>query len=209
MSMKTLACIAVLAATPAYGENALQALVGAKLCQTIKEDTLRLKCFDGLFAAKPDASNESAATKEPPTWEINETKSPLDDSPEISATLKADDNIGLILRCKEKKTEAIFGGLFTFLGSNESIKMFVRIGDGKLMETSWHPSSNGRGAFAPNATQFIQALPQNGKLFLRARSYSGENIDGEFTLGEVAAVRDKIAVACNWNKAAKTGGAAR
>jgi hypothetical protein len=83
------------------------------------------------------------------------------------------------------------------LGS-ESIKVLVRINEGKLTETMWSPSTKGTAAFAPNAIQFIRALPNEGKIFIRAFGYRGETLDGEFHLGNPAELREKIAQACNW-----------
>lgn len=45
---------------------------------------------------------------------------------------------------------------------------------------------------------FIRALPDNGKLFVRAYGLGGNTADGEFKLGNVSEVRQKIAVACQW-----------
>jgi hypothetical protein len=182
---------------PASGQPVVQTFVGVKFCQILKDDTQRLKCFDELFAEKP---KEESTTKETAGWDLDESKSPLDGSPQISAGLKAvDGDTLLILRCTEKKTEAVFGGPLMVFGS-DPIKVLVRVGDGKLIETHWAASPNGRSAFAPSAIQFIQSLPENGKLFLRAFNFRGNGTDGEFDLGNVTAVRDKIAVACNWIK---------
>jgi hypothetical protein len=104
----------------------------------------------------------------------------------------------LALRCKEKDTDVIFTRSSTFLGSGQSIKVLVRIDDGKPIETMWPLSTGGQAVFAPSAIQFIRALPDNGKLFVRAFGYGGKNADGEFMLGNVFQVRQKIALACNW-----------
>jgi hypothetical protein len=136
-------------------------------------------------------------------WSIEESKSPIDDSPQVTATLFAEGSnppamTGLTLRCKERNTEVIFGKHFAFLGSADAIKVLIRINDGKPIETSWHPSTNGQGAFAPAAVQFIRALPDNGKLFIRATGFGGTSVDGDFNLGNVSEVREKIAAACHW-----------
>jgi len=103
-----------------------------------------------------------------------------------------------VLRCKEKDTDVMFTRPSTFVGSGQSIKVLVRIDDGKSIETMWLPSTDGQAVFAPSAIQFIRALPDKGKLFIRAFGYEGKNADGEFKLGNVSEVRQKIALACNW-----------
>jgi hypothetical protein len=107
------------------------------------------------------------------------------------------------LRCDEKKTEAYLAKPFSFLGTNP-MKVLVRINDGKPIETQWHPASNGQGVFAPAAVQFIRALPDNGKLFIRVTGFDGTTIDGAFTLGKVSEIRDKIAADCHWPGASTT-----
>ena len=103
------------------------------------------------------------------TWTIKETKSPIDDRPEVSGTLVAvGSDARLVLRCKEKETNVTFYKPFAFLGIGESVKVLVRIDDGQPIETMWLPSANRQAAYAPSAIQFIRALPDKGKLFVRA-----------------------------------------
>jgi hypothetical protein len=180
-------------------QSMLEIAAGIKFCKTLTDDAQRLKCFDGLFTEKqqPRAQSQPAMT-----WQIEESKSPIDDSPQVTGMLQADGSTNssptmLMLRCKEKKTEAVFGKAGTYLGT-DALKVLVRINEGKPIETQWHPSSNGQGVFAPAAVQFIRALPDDGKLFIRATGFNGTNVDGAFTLGKVSEIRDKIAADCHW-----------
>jgi hypothetical protein len=189
----------------AVAQSVLEVAAGVKFCKTLTDDAQRLKCFDGLFAEKP-SNSQSPEHAQIGTWTVQESKSPLDDTPQVSGTLLAENSAGLILRCKERKTEVIFAKQFSYLGS-QPIKALVRINDGKLIETVWSPSTNGQVAFAPSAVQFIHALPDNGKLFIRVTGFDGKTLDGEFSLGNVSEIRDKIAVACNWPKPAPASAA--
>lgn len=187
--------------TPAFAQSILEFAAGVRFCGTVKDDVQRLKCYDGLsqYISKP-----SVATRTPEAstgWTIKESKSPVDNSPQVEATLIADKR-QLVLRCREQKTEAIFGGEFTFLGSNP-IKVLVRINDGQPITTMWQPSTSGQGAFAPAADQFIRVLPDNGKLFIQAFGFKGNTVEGTFELGDISAVRDKIASACKWDVASQ------
>lgn len=188
----------VIIAVPAPAQNAPRTVLGIKLCQTVKDDTLRLKCFDEL-AEKADAPAAPVADIAR-NWEVEQSRSPLDDSPQISASMLSTDGDGLIvLRCKENKTEVVFGKKLSLLGP-DTIKVAIRINDGKFLETDWKMR---QGVFAPNAIQFIQSLPDNGKLFLRALAFEGNSVEGEFKLGNVTEIRDKISAACNWPASAK------
>jgi hypothetical protein len=198
-------CLGFCTATfPASAQSFLEVLAGVKFCRTLTDDGQRLKCFDGLFAEKPVPDK---VEKKEVAWEITENKSPIDDSPQVTATLLppgSDTSVDLfsaavlILRCKEKETDAMFKKLGSYLGSHDKIRVLVRIGDGKPIETMWTPSTDGGAAFAPSAIQFIRALPDRGKLFIRAFGYRGP-ADGEFDLANVSDARERIAKACKWD----------
>jgi len=137
----------------------------------------------------------------PMDWSIEESKSPPDDSPQVVAAMVSGDT-ALILRCKEQKTEAAFSTKFNYLGS-KSVKVLVRVNDEKPTQDEWRPSTTGRAAFAPSAEDFIRALPDNGKFFIRTTRFDGKTKEGNFNLGAVSAIRDKIARACDWPDASK------
>jgi hypothetical protein len=169
-----------------------------KACKAIANDKERLKCFDNLFGATPklEKSEEGKQTN----WSIEETKSPTDGSPQIVAANLVGDVV-LILRCKDQTTEAAFSTQFNYLGY-KSVDVELRINDEKPTKELWKASMNGRAAFAPDAIAFIQSLPDNGKLSIKAmRSTDGKVKDGSFNLGAVSEVRNKIAKACDWDNA--------
>jgi hypothetical protein len=151
-----------------------------------------------LLALAPAAAKTPSAEMD---WSIEESKSPPDDSLQVVAAMVSGDT-ALILRCKEQNTEAAFSTKFNYLGS-KSVKVLVRINDEEPTPSEWRSSTTGRAAFAPNAEEFIRALPDNGKLFLRAVRFDGKIKDANFKLGAVSAIKDKIASACNWPDASK------
>jgi hypothetical protein len=185
---------------PTAAPAVLETLAGLKFCRTLKDNTQRLKCFDEVLYEKPSEQLSPKSLDDLEiTWTIKEIKSPIDDRPEVSGTLVAvGSDARLVLRCKEKETDVMFYKPFAFLGIGESVKVLVRIDDGQPIETMWLPSANRQAAYAPSAIQLIRALPDKGKLFVRAFGYGGNNVDGEFKLGNVSEVRQKIALSCNW-----------
>jgi hypothetical protein len=113
----------------------------------------------------------------------------------VAANLVAD--TVLILRCKEQTTEAAFSTQYNYLGYR-SVDVQLRINDQNPIKEVWKASMNGRAAFAPDAITFIQSLPDNGKLSIKAtRSTDGKVKEGKFDLGAVSEVRGKIAKACD------------
>jgi type VI secretion system VasI family protein len=196
-----------------------------KSCKAIPDDKERLKCFDGLFGrpSKPQTPLEERQMKEPAeerqvkepaekkqvkkppeekqaNWSIDESKSPNDGSPQVVAANLVGDVV-LILRCKEQTTEAAFSTQYNYLGY-KSVDVQLRINDQNPVKEVWKASMNGRAAFAPDAVAFIQSLPDNAKLSIKTtRSPDGKVKEGNFNLGALSEVRNKIAEACEWGNA--------
>jgi hypothetical protein len=93
-------------------------------------------------------------------------KSPTDNSPQIGAGLVVGE-AALILRCREQKTEAAFSTKDTYLG-DKPVTVRFRINSQDPIKEVWRPSMNGLAAFAPKPEEFIRALPDSGRIFIRA-----------------------------------------
>ena len=169
----------------------------ARRCSVIADDEKRLRCFDNLFSNKPSEPNAIGNTDQKSGWSIIEGTSPTDNSPQFSAGMVAGD-AALILRCREQKTEAAFSTRDTYLG-DESVTIRFRIDLQEPLKEVWRSSMNGRAAFAPHPVDFIRALPDSGRIFIRALSAEGNNKDANFQLAGLSEIREKIARACNWS----------
>jgi hypothetical protein len=139
----------------------------------------------------------SAAASAQQAWSIVEAKPPKSDSNQLSAVMVVGD-AALILRCKNQTTEAAFSTKNTYLG-DQSVTVRYRINSESPIKQVWRSSVDGRAAFAPNPTDFIRTLPDNGRVFIRAIAADGQNKDANFNLSDVSEVRDKIGHACNWS----------
>src|SRR5262249_672828 len=81
----------------------------------------------------------------------------------------------------------------------EEARDVARINDQSPIKQVINPSMNGRAAFARVAIALIQSLQDNGKLLIKATpSNDGKVKEGNFNLGAVSEVRNKIAKACDW-----------
>jgi hypothetical protein len=127
-----------------------------KSCRAISNDQQRLKCFDSLFADKPDQTKPSEKSAKEYNWSIEESKSPTDGSLQIVAANLVGDTV-LILRCKDQTTEAAFSTRYNYLGSR-SVDVTLRINDEKPFKELWKASIDGRAAFASDAVEFILML---------------------------------------------------
>ena len=144
----------------------------------------------GEPSAVDNASPKSA-------WLIAEGKSPTDNSPQFSAGLIVGD-AALVLRCREQHTEAAFSTKNTYLGEKSATVRF-RINFEEPVKEVWRASIDGRAAFAPNPVDFIRALPDNGRIFIRGIAADGKTKDVNFKLSGLSEIRDKIDRSCKWS----------
>jgi hypothetical protein len=136
----------------------------------------------------------SAAVSAPPEWSIAENKSSTDDSPQVSAALVVGD-AALVLRCREQKIEAAYSTQNTYLG-DDFVTIRFRIDAQEPVKEVWKSSVNSHAAFAPKPEDFIRALPDNGRVFIRALLTGGQTKDTNFILSGVSDIREKIGHAC-------------
>jgi hypothetical protein len=132
-----------------------------------------------------------------PGWSVLESKSPDDGSTQIGGALVMGD-AALILRCREQKTEAAYSTKDTDLG-NDAVTVRIRINSDEPIKEIWRSSANSFAAFAPKPEDFIRALPDAGRVFIRAIKPDGGNKDTNFVLSGVAEIREKISRACHWS----------
>ncbi len=83
----TIACASVAFAAGAQAQDALRS------CRQIRDDGERLKCYDRLDASSSSRTGRPAESKPGAgtSWIVNDEKSPLDDSPLVSAALESSD----------------------------------------------------------------------------------------------------------------------
>jgi hypothetical protein len=190
---KILSALALCALTPGAA-LAQPELLMFGLCRKIPDNAARLKCFDAIVPAPQQQADQSKAIQE---WSIEDSKSSVDGSPEVFATLTSvDGRSELIIRCKDRKTQlaVLPSGLFAL----ERGAVLLQINDGPVVTASWSASSNSKGLFAPNAVDLIKTLPDGGKLFVRATGYNRQADDATFQLGAVTVVKNRVSAACKW-----------
>lgn len=197
-----IACAGLLLATGAHAQEAL------KLCRQIKDDGERLKCYDGIDAsasnpAGAQADNKQGGAKEGgAAWLITDEKSPLDDSPLVSAALTSTDSRShLLMRCKDRKTEVAVS-IRGFIKCGPDVRVIYRVDEGQATETPWNAHSTCYLALAPSPIPFIRALADDGKIYVRMFDHHGTPHDALFNLGKISEVRSRLAQACNWDGAA-------
>jgi len=195
-----IACAGLLLAAGAHAQEAL------KLCRQIKDDGERLKCYDGIDVSASNPAAPPADSKQAGApWLITDEKSPLDDSPLVSAALTSSDGRShLLMRCKDRKTEVAVS-IRGFIKCGPDVRVIYRVDQSEATEIPWNAHSTCYLALAPSPIPFIRSLTDDGKIYVRMFDHHGAPHDALFNLGKVSAVRSRLAQACNWDGAANTG----
>jgi len=84
----------------------------------------------------------------------------------VATLLAAEGDGALTLQCKDKATDAFFSDDGYFLPG--MVKINLRLNSAKATETRWSVISSGRAVVVPNGIKFMQTLPDNGSLIIRA-----------------------------------------
>jgi hypothetical protein len=195
-----IACAGLLLAAGAHAQEAL------KLCRQVKDDGERLKCYDGMDVSASNPAGPPADSKQAGApWLITDEKSPLDDSPLVSAALASSDGRShLLMRCKDRKTEAAVS-IRGFIKCGPDVRVIYRVDQSEATEIPWNAHSTCYLALAPSPIPFIRSLTDEGKIYVRMFDHHGAPHDALFNLGKVSEVRSRLAQACNWDGAANTG----
>ncbi|HEY7245658.1 MAG TPA: type VI secretion system-associated protein TagO [Xanthobacteraceae bacterium] len=202
--MRTIRVILIVAGAGILLGAGARAQETLKACRQINEDTERLKCYDGLDTpaartAPKEADNKQAAEG---AWEVKDEKSPLDDSPLVSAQLPSSDSKAwLLMRCKDGKTEVAVNK-WGFIKCGANVRVVYRVDQAQAVEVPWNTHSSCVLAIAPSPIPFIRSLTDGGKVFFRMWDHHEVAHDASFNLGRVSEVRSRLAAACKWEGAA-------
>ena len=163
-------------------------------CRTKTVAAERLECLDAIpLPELPAATEDSAAA-----WSITEGKSPLDDSPSVTAALAAQppSKLLMIVRCRESRTELLVSadGPIDF---TQQLAVSYRLGQAPAVQANWGTSTNGRAVFSPPAATIstIRSIPENGRVFFRVRGQIAQH-EGTFNTAGIDEVRRRVSIAC-------------
>jgi hypothetical protein len=143
-------------------------------------------------------------------WKVKQTKSPVDDAPEVTAMNVAPDAGtqfmsnkpgAILLRCKDQKTElaVVTNGLLGVPIGDAGTKVIYRVDSDPAVAGQWHLSADGKGAFYPSSPiTFVRSLPAEGRLLIRLYDFQGAYEEAVFSLDGLDSVREAVASACHW-----------
>jgi len=177
-------------------------------CRQIKDDGKRLKCYDRLDRSSSNARERPGQSRPggDTAWTITDEKSPLDDSPLVSAALASSDGRShLLMRCKDRKTELAVS-MTGFIKCGADVRVTYRIDQEQAVETPWRSHPSCYLALSPTPIAFIRALADGGKVFVRMYDNHNAPNDALFSLGNVSKIRSRLAEACAWDAASTSSG---
>ncbi len=138
-------------------------------------------------------------------WSVETRISPMDDSKNVILSLPSDnwikDKSGkkipiLILRCKEKATQAYI--VFDLYLGDRPIKLLIRMDKEKAYQETWNLSTNHLAAFAPDGQRFIKELLKHQKLLVQVAPEGQNPVIVTFQLRGLPEAVKPLRESCGW-----------
>jgi hypothetical protein len=177
------------------------------------EGTAREACFDALWRA---LTREASLTAVPPVrtgedWIVSATMSPVDYSPQITATKVTRKTSGnapsmLTIGCRSQRTEISLGttGAWKPL-IGDDVRVAYRFNTQQEVQERWLTSTGGNAAtLRGDAARLLDLMSDPSQFGVRVQDGSGATPPATFDLAGVEGVRKKIDTACK-SAPAKSG----
>ena len=177
------------------------------------EVTAREACFDALWRA---LTREASLATVPPVrtgddWIVSATMSPVDYSPQITATKVTRKTSGnapsmLTVGCRSQRTEISLGttGAWKPL-IGDDVRVAYRLNTQQEVQERWLTSTGGNAAtLRGDAARLLDLMSDPGQFGVRVQDGSGATPPATFDLAGVEGVRKKIDTACK-SPPAKSG----
>jgi hypothetical protein len=162
-------------------------------------------------------AGDKTTTSAPPSgrgWLVSETTSPVDYSPQVSASnlshaTAEDAPSSFTIYCRLQRIELSVSTAGNWKAStNDQIRVAYRIDQRPTVEALWIAARDGHTAsFKGDALQFLQSLPDSGPMSIGVSDRQGPAHEAVFQLDGLAAVRQKVLAACKATPAAEQASA--
>lgn len=174
-------------------------------CAAIDDSLRRLDCFDRMFP-RVSAPEKTADRDLASPWRVTEERSPIDDSPTVSAVLAPErvsyTGLGrgtafLAIRCRENTTSLIVSTNMFMVA--DPVKVTTRIGDQPSRTSGWNRSTDYKAVGLWRGGDSIPLLKEfvdDARFVVRIEE--DDTITAEYNLADVSAQIGKIRAACNW-----------
>ena len=177
------------------------------------ESAAREACFDTLWR---ELTREASLTAPPPVrksddWIVSSTMSPVDYSPQITATKITRKTSGnapslLTVGCRFQRTEISLGTVGEWKPlRGDDVRVAYRLNSQPEVLERWATSAGGHGAaLRGDAARLLDLMSDPVQFGVRVQDGSGPTPPATFDLAGVEAVRKKIDTACK-SPPAKSG----
>jgi type VI secretion system protein VasI len=198
----------VLGVTPAFSANADVSTDVAR-CAAESNSVKRLECFDSLSNRLGVASPKTDITTVS-KWQVNKETSRIDDSTNVIISLDADSSISgwpgkthipsLILRCKERKTEAyIVTGMSPQVEyGTDGATITLRFDKEKATKYQTSKSTDGESLFFGQSVGLIKKMLQHTTLLFEFVPFNSSPTMTTFDLRGLAEAVKPLKEICKW-----------
>ena len=130
-------------------------------------------------------------------WIVNESRSPIDDSPGVTMLKAAEDGDEmLVIRCRENKTD-VYITTDEFLG-DDSTNVIVRFDEKNATKRTFSLSTNNRALFFGAAIPNVKTMMKSKHMVVRYRTYNGTPKTVTFKLDGLSEKIVLLRKACHW-----------
>lgn len=180
-----------------------------KKCASIRDDRLRLECFDLLFQKTPQTIPVSRGN-----WQVTQEKSKIDDTSNVFLQLRSTEPVVnrygrqeyliLWIACREKQTSLyiIFGGHF-MASLNTGGDVVYRVDKRPAQKKSFRELNDHKALglwTAGEAIPFVRNLFDGSVLYVRTTPHSESSVSGEFNITGIEEAIKPLSEACSWSK---------
>jgi type VI secretion system protein VasI len=155
-----------------------------------------------LLAAQSPASG----TGRTGAWKLDVSKSPMDDSPTVVVSLRADAPVQvwlksvqptLILRCKERRLDAyVSTDTAANVESDDRHTVRLRFDANAAAAQNWSESTDHAGLFAPAPAEFLNRLRTTSRLLFQFDPFNAPPVIVSFSTSDLATYAQRIVAAC-------------
>ncbi|WP_027584935.1 hypothetical protein [Bradyrhizobium sp. Ai1a-2] len=184
----------------AYAQGTNDPMENLRAC-SMMEGRARLQCLEDLSRKITPPGRPAPYDN----WLLSETTSPVDYSPIVVATTFARGSDGaamqLAIHCRKGRTELVVAGPAVSRSAAEYTISYRINADPPVQVAAASPSFGSGAAFQGDVVRLLQSLPDEGGFTVRLSARTGAAQEGNFPLGGLKTVREKLAVACKWPRA--------
>jgi len=177
-------------------------------CAALKNDVVRLACFDEIAKSAGVAAPKVEKSLTPGKWVVRTEVSPLDDSTNAVATLEGDAEIRgwlqsakplLIVRCKENQTEAyVVTGMNANVESGDLTTVTLRFDKGQAFSVGMNKSTDGEALFFTSPVSMIKQMLGHERLLFQFTPFNASPTMTTFALSGISEAIAPVREHCSW-----------